>query len=322
MPDIIPPPSIIGICAAHHAMDPRLRDTPFFDRAAANAKLGCQVSVKAEVLNPIRAAEGRGADWLFAGQMKRAEPLVTASPGNFGLGLAYAAQKQQRRLIVFAPEGINQAKLEAMQQLGADVRLEGSDLLGAKAAARAFAEAQGFPFLDDGAHPRVVEGYGTIGREMTASAQAFDTVLVPIGAGAIAAGIGLWLKTEQPNVRVIGLVPETNPTMLHSWRAQKVVTGQAGDLPTIADSLAMQQPETYALDLLLRTISDVWSVRDGAMLAGMRFCHEEYGLIVEPTGAIGIGAILERAAEFEGRKVATLLVGGNMTPDQIKSYLG
>lgn len=322
MPDVIPPPNIIGICAAHHALDPQFCDTPFYGRDAANQRLGCQLLVKVETLNPVRAAEGRGADWFFAGQKKRSEPLVTASPGNFGLGLAYAARKQQRDLIVFAPEGINQAKLEAMQQLGADVRLDGNDLLCAKAAARAFAQTNGFPFLDDGAHPRVVEGYGTIGREMTTSAHPFDIVLVPLGAGAIAAGIGLWLKTERPNVKVIGLVPETNPTMLLSWQARKVVTGQAGDLLTIADSLAVQQPEAYALELLLRTISDVWSVRDGAILAGMRFCHEEYGLIVEPTGAIGIGAILERGPEFDGQKVATVLTSGNVTPDQIKAYLG
>lgn len=322
MPDTIPPPSIIGICAAHHGMDPLLKNTPFFEQETANDRLGCRLSVKVEVLNPVRAAEGRGADWFFAGQPARNEPLITASPGNFGLGLAFASQKQGRKLIVFAPQGVNEAKLAAMQRLGAEVRLVGLDLLAAKTDARAFADANGFPFLDDGAHPRVVEGYGTIGREMTASSQRFDTVLVPLGAGAIAAGIGLWLKTERPGVRVIGLVPETNQTMLHSWQARKIVSGPCGPLPTIADSLAVQQPETYALDLLLRTVDDVWPVRDGAILAGMRLCHDHYGLIVEPTGAIGVGAILERGAAFDGRQVATLLSSGNMTPDQIKAYLG
>lgn len=322
MTETVPPPSIIGICAAHHALDPHLKNTPFIENAAANAALGCRLAVKAEVSNPIHAAEGRAADWFFAGQPVRPEPLVSASPGNFGLGLARAARQKGRELIVFVPKGVNRAKLEAMQQAGADVRLEGADLDESKSAARAFAEQQGFPFLDDGTHPRVVEGYGTIAREMTASTLSFDTVLVPVGAGALAIGVGLWLRAERPNVKVIGLVPETSPATLLSWQAGHVITAPPADVPTIADGLAQRAPSPYAFEYLRRTIHDVWSVRDGAILAGMRFCHQHFGLIVEPAGAIGVGAVLERLETFAGQNVATILCGGNMTPDQIRTYLG
>ncbi len=322
MTDLAPPPSIVGICAAHHAINPVFRNSPFYGHPSADAVLPCPLRVKVETQNPIRAAEGRGADWFLSGQPARTEPLVTASPGNFGQGLAYVARHKKRPLIVFAPTSVNPAKLEAMRQLGADVRLEGADLHSAKEAGRAYAETIGAQFLDDGAHPRVVEGFGTIAREMTASDEEFDTVLLPLGAGALAMGIGLWMRSERPKVRVIGLVPETSPAMLLSWQAGKIVTAPPAEVPTIADGLAQRAPSAYALEYLRQTIDDVWSVRDGAILAGMRFCHQHYGLIVEPAGAIGVGAVLERPEAFAGQKVATVLCGGNMTPDQIRTYLG
>ncbi|MCK6443828.1 threonine ammonia-lyase [Elstera cyanobacteriorum] len=318
----IPPPSIFGICAAHHAINPVFRNSPFYGHPSADAVLSCSLRVKVETQNPIRAAEGRGADWFFSGQPQRTDPLVTASPGNFGQGLAYAARDKKRPLIIFAPVGVNPAKLEAMRHLGADVRLEGADLYTAKEAARAYADTIGGQLLDDGAHPRVVEGFGTIAREMTEAGVEFDTVLLPLGAGALAIGVGLWLRAEKPNVRVIGLVPETSPAMLLSWQAGKVVTAPPAEVPTIADGLAQRAPSAYAFAYLRQTIDDVWSVRDGAILAGMRFCHQHYGLIIEPAGAIGVGAILERPEAFAGQRVATVLCGGNMTPDQIRTYLG
>ncbi|MFY8106715.1 MAG: threonine ammonia-lyase [Elstera sp.] len=322
MTDLAPPPSIVGICAAHHAINPVFRNSPFYGHPSADAVLPCKLRVKVETQNPIRAAEGRGADWFFSGQPTRNDPLVTASQGNFGQGLAYAARDKGRKLIVFAPTGANPSKLDAMQRLGADVRLEGADFHSAKAAAATYADSIGAQFLDDGAHPRVVEGCGTIGREMTSSSLTFDTVLVPLGAGALAIGVGLWIKAERPSVRVIGLVPETSPAMLLSWQAGTVVTAPEAEVSTIADGLAQRAPSAYALEYLKQTIDDVWSVRDGSILAGMRFCHHHYGLIVEPAGAIGVGAVLERGEAFTGQTVATILCGGNMTPDQIRTYLG
>lgn len=146
--------------------------------------------------------------------------VVSASAGNFGQGIAYAGAKRRIEAVVYAATTANPLKVEAMRRLGARVVLEGEDFDAAKLAGRVFGEATGSVFLEDGASPEVAEGAGTIALELTRSGAAFEAVLVPLGNGALATGMGAWLKAERRGCRVVGVVAEGAPAIARALRAR------------------------------------------------------------------------------------------------------
>jgi threonine dehydratase len=302
----LPPPSLQGISAA------------------ADDALSCRLFAKVETLNPVRCFKGRGTDWFLARLPAGDEPLVTASAGNFGQGLAYAARRAKRRLTVFTAVNANPLKIEAMRRLDAEVILDGEDFDTAKHAGRRHAANIGGLFVEDGAEPAIAEGAGTIAleitRELSRRRAAIDAILVPLGNGALLTGVGTWIKAHMPSCRVIGIVAETAPSMLLSWREDKVVT--TPDAPTIADGIAVREPVPYALACMRGTVDDVWTVSEASIRDGLGFCHQYYGLVVEPAGAVGVAAAIEHGAKLSGQDVATVLCGGNLTAEQMRAYLG
>jgi threonine dehydratase len=319
-----PLPSATGIAAAYAMIDPVFLRTPLCGHGTADAALGLKLLAKVETLNPIRAFKGRGADWFLACEPPSTTPLVAASAGNFGQGLAYAAGKRGRRLVVLAARNANALKLEAMRRLGAELILQGEDFDTAKRAARAYAAERGFAFVEDGAHPAIAEGAGTIALEITRELErrrrSLDAVLVPLGNGALLTGIGCWMKAEMPSCRVIGVVAEGAPAMLLSWRDGRPISTQ--NVETIADGIGVREPVPYALSCMRESVDDVWAVSEASIRAAMRFCHEHYGLVVEPAGGAGVAAALEHRGKLAGQSVATILCGGNLTAEQMRLYLG
>jgi threonine dehydratase len=319
-----PLPSLANIAAAHKAIDSVFLHTPLCRHPAADAALGFPLLAKVETLNPLRCFKGRGAEWFLGSAPAADTPLVAASAGNFGQGLAYAARKRGRKLVIFAATGANALKLEAMRKLGAELVLEGKDFDAAKAAARSHAAKNHFVFVEDGAHPAIAEGAGTIALEITSELElrqrTLDEILVPLGNGALLAGIGAWMKAKMPSCRVIGVVAEAAPAMLLSWKEGGAVATPSA--ATIADGIAVREPVSYALDCMRRSVDEVVAVSEDALRAAMRFCHENYGLVVEPAGAAGVAAALAHRERFTGRTVATVLCGGNLTREQMRLYLG
>jgi threonine dehydratase len=324
MTDLQHLPSVDGILAAYDAIDPLYLNTPLMRHASADAAIGLKLHAKVETLNPIRAFNGRGTDWLLETMPVAGTPLVTASAGNFGQGLAYAAAKRKRKSIIFAATNANPLKIAAMQRLGGEVILRGDDFDAAKAEARRFAEEKGHVFIEDGAHSAIAEGAGTIALEITRQAEqrgtALDAILVPLGNGALLTGVGAWIRAKMPSCRVIGIVAEVAPAMLLSWHRSTCLSTPTA--PTIADGIAVREPVQYALDSMKATVDDVWTVREESIRAAMRFCHAHYGLVVEPAGAVGVAAALEYRGKLAGQSVATILCGGNLTPEQMRDYLG
>ncbi len=317
-----PPLTAAGVAKAYAGIDPVFRDSPLMRHDTADAALGLQLFAKVETLNPIRSFKGRGTDWALETASWGDTPLVAASAGNFGQGLAYAARKRGRRVRVFASTGANPLKIAAMRRLGAEVILEGADFDAAKAAARTFAVANGHIFIEDGALPAIAEGAGTIALEMTrtlaAAGGCLDAMLVPLGNGALLTGIGAWMKAEMPACKVIGIVAEAAPSMMLSWRQQRLVSTATAN--SIADGIAVREPVPYALATMRATADDVWSVSEASIRSAMRFCRDHYGLLIEPAGAAGVAAALERKATLAGQRIATILCGSNLTPEQIKDY--
>lgn len=310
--------SLASIEAAARDIDPAFRNSPQYICEPLGEALGTEVLVKIETANPIRNFKGRGADW-FVSSRDAGSHIVTASAGNLGQAMAYACRKRGVHLTVFASVNANPLKIQRMRALGAQLRLEGGDFDAAKSAAKRYCQAAGVPMVEDGREPKLTEGAGTIAVELLRFPQPMDIVLVALGNGAMLAGIGRYLKARAPSVQVIGVAAAGAPCMERSWRTGTPVALERVD--TIADGLATRIPIPEALDDLTGVVDDIVLVDDDRMIEGMRLAHRHLGLVLEPSGAAGIAAMLADPARFAGRRVATVLCGGNLTPEQVAQWI-
>jgi threonine dehydratase len=294
---------------AHRHIDGVFLDTPVLSDPGLDAELGCLVLAKDETDNPIGSFKGRGTELFAAIELKSGETVVCASAGNFGQGLARAAVRRGLGCIVYAAETANPLKIEAMRRLGAEVRLSGADFDAAKAAARRDAAAAGLRFVEDGAEAAIAEGAGTIGLEL-AAAHAFDVILVPLGNGALLGGVGTAIRHAAPNVEIIGVVAEGAPAMKLSLEAGSVIETERA--ATMADGIAVRVPVPASLGPLRDCCDGVVAVSEAAIFEAMRLVHGHLRRIVEPSGAVGLAAVVADPARFRGRAVATILCGRNI----------
>ncbi len=310
--------SLDRIAEAARVVDPVFLATPQFVSEPLSAVLGVRLAVKVETLNPVRCFKGRGADY-YAATLPAGAQVVTASSGNLGQALAYACRRRGARLVVFAATRANPLKLERMRALDAEVRLAGEDFDAAKAEARRFAAGAGLAFVEDGVEPRLSEGAGSIAVELLGFPERLDAVLVSLGNGAILGGMARWIGARAPEVEVIGVAPSGAPCMAESFRLGRPV--ETASISTIADGMATRVPVPAALADLQGTAADVVLVDDAAMIRGMRLVHQHLGLVLEPSGAAGIAALLTYPERFRDRTVAVVLCGGNLTPEQAMAWL-
>jgi threonine dehydratase len=312
--------SLDRIIEASDVIAPVFRNTPQFVPESLSARIGVQVLCKVECVNPIRSFKGRGADYfLYRNSNQDTTPLVAASAGNFGQGLAYAARARKRPVILFAATNANPLKVERMRAFGADVRLAGNDFDAAKAVARDFAGSHGFCFVEDGRESAIAEGAGTIAVEICRWPERPEVIFVPVGNGALINGVGRWLKAHAPECRVIGVCAAGAPAMAESFRTGSVRSTSSVD--TIADGIAVRIPVPEALAEMADCVDEVILVGEERLLEAMRLIYDEMGLVTEPAGVAGLAAILDVRASLAGQFVATPICGGNLTPEQIGRWL-
>jgi threonine dehydratase len=310
--------SVERIEQAASVIDPVFLNSPQFRAEPLERQLDCRVVVKVETLNPIRSFKGRGAEFLMATMTGR-HPLVCATAGNFGQGMAFAARKRGVPLTIFASVTANPLKIERMRALGADVRLAGEDFKAAHSAAKEFAAANGAKLIEDGRIAAITEGAGTIGLELLRWPEAFDAILVPLGDGALLAGVARWVKAHRSGTQMIGICASGAPAMERSWRARRAQ--ESGPTNTIADGIAVQSPYAEAVSDLIGLADDILLIEEEALLSAMQQAHRELGLVLEPSGAAGLAALAVYRERFKGQLVATILTGGNVTPEQMRRWL-
>lgn len=306
------------ISQAYHSIDPVFLNTPQFELGILNNTLDTRVVLKIETLNPIRSFKGRGTDY-FVKQHLHEPGFVCASAGNFGQGMAYACRKQNIPLTVFAAKTANSVKVERMRQLGAEVKLVGTDFDAAKEASKAYALAQNLTFVEDSRDVETSIGAGTIGLELSDYPEPIDTILIPLGNGALINGIGTWFKANYPETQIIGVVAAGAPSMDLSWRCGDTIATQTVD--TIADGIAVRNPVPEALHTMKTTVDDIVQVSDQAILKAMKLVYKLVGIVLEPAGAAGLAAAMVYKDRFVGQLIATPLCGSNLTEEQMEQWL-
>ena len=246
-----------AIESAATALRAHLSPTPLQHSRAFTEKARCHVYLKIESIQPIRAFKVRGAlnKLIHMPDAQRAAGVITASAGNHGMGVAYAAAVFKVPATVYVPESANPFKVEAIRRLGALVVSAGRNYSGANAEALSAQRDGGATFVHAYDDPDVVAGQGTIALELLADLADFDTVLVPIGGGGLIGGIALYLKAKKPGIKVIGVEPSGADGMRRSLQAGSIVTLER--VSTIADGLAASGPGKLTFELAQRYVDDV-----------------------------------------------------------------
>jgi threonine dehydratase len=274
---------------------------------------GREVLLKREDTHELGSFKWRGAlPALVSFQERGADAVVTASTGNHGAATAWAAAQLGLTAFVFAPVGAGSTKRAHVERLGAELRLVGADLDEAKDEARSFAAARGLPFFEDGAEPAQFEGYAAIGEEVLEQApQQPGAVVVPVGNGALIAGIGRALAGRSPKPLCIGVVAKEAPVMALSWRARRPV--ECDRCATFADGLAARVAVPLAVAELDEVVDRMLEVSERELARAVA-AYAALGMRVEGAGAASLAA-LPQLTDVEGPIV--LVVTGRNIEDEL-----
>jgi threonine dehydratase len=294
--------SLERIEAAVESIDPVFLGTPQFVSDQLSAKLGREILVKVETLNPIGSFKGRGTS-LLGRDLDPSLTWVCETAGNFGQGLAHAARERGASAHIFVGPDAPEGKVARMRALGAEVEVHESP----HSAAGEYAAAREDRYLIvDGLEPAIAEGAGTIGVELDA-ADPVDTAVIQLGDGALLTGVARWLKSRRPDTRVVGVCASGAPAMAESFAAGRPisVTGEG----TIAGALAITDPVPESFARIVDLVDEVLVVDDDDLRAAMALIAESTGVLVEPAGAAGIAVVARHRETLAGERVAVLLTG-------------
>jgi threonine dehydratase len=302
---------------AFNTIDPVFLNSPQYEVESLSKVLGCTLIVKVETVNPIRSFKGRGSEWLVA--QAKENHLMCASAGNFGQAMAYSCRARNKELTIYASTKANQLKIERMKSLGAEVILFGDDFDAAKLEGKKAAKEKGIRFVEDSFDIETLEGAATMALELLQLPLKIDSFAIPLGNGAMFNGIATVFKARSPQTKMVIVQASGAPAMVESWKEGKTISHPR--INTIADGIAVRLPVPVALEDMRGLVDDGILVSEDAIIEAMKLLHLHTGLVVEPSGAVGLAAILENKKKFEGRTVATIICGSNLTQEQTKKWL-
>ncbi|HEU0016528.1 MAG TPA: pyridoxal-phosphate dependent enzyme [Longimicrobium sp.] len=296
------------------------RRTPLERSAWLSQQVGRDVLLKLETAQRTGSFKVRGAYnavALLPGEV-RERGLVTASAGNHGQGVALAASLHGARSLVFVPRSAPEAKKRRIARFGAELREVDGGYDEAHHAAEAHAAASGAAFVHGFSDPAVVAGGGTVGLEILEDAPGVRTLVVPVGGGGLAGGIGVIARALSPGIRIVGVQTPQTAAMHASLAAGRLVSPPYGE--TLCEGLSGDVDER-SLSLARAVVDEVVLVDEDAVRAAVRRLYEEEGVVAEGSAAVAVAALLEGVmGDVEG-PVAAVLTGGNVDARRLAAIL-
>ena len=304
--------SLQAFQAAQQRIAGRARRTPLIDAAPVkeDPAPGARLLLKLDNLQPTGSFKVRGASntLMTLTDAQKQAGLITASGGNHGLGVAYAAAMAGCPAVIYLPTSTPQAKAEKLRSWGAGVVSLGEVWDEANVAALAHAERSGVTYIHPFADPRVIHGQGTSALEILEDAPETDILLVAIGGGGLIAGVAAAAKAVKPDIAIIGIEPTGAPTHFESRRAGEVIT--LDRIETRAGTLAPRRSDPLNFELIQTHVDDIVLVSDDAMEEAARWLWFELGIAAELSGAAAVAALMTRAVTApEAKTVAAIVCG-------------
>jgi threonine dehydratase len=312
-------PTSKDIVEARATLAGQIERTPCLKSRTLSDILGCELWLKFENLQFTASFKERGAlNYLSVlDDQERAKGVVAMSAGNHAQGVAYHASRLGIPATIVMPEGTPQVKVENTARFGAEVIVTGATLEDAFHAATTIGNQRGLTFVHPYDDPRVIAGQGTLGFEILEAAPDTDCLIVPIGGGGLISGIAIAAKSLKPEIEIVGVQAELYPAMYN------LIKG--ADLPargdTLAEGIAVKAPGRLTSAIVREHVDDIVLVTEMALERAVAQLINIEKTVVEGAGAAGLAAVFADTARFRGRKVATVLCGGNIDTRLLASVL-
>ena len=310
------------ILAAGRRLAPHLPPTPLVHSPWLSARASAEVRLKLESLQVTRSFKVRGAlNALTRLAARDPRPVVvTASAGNHGRAVAWAAERLGLRAVVFTPSKAPQAKLGPIRSHGAELRSTAADYEDAERMAMDFAGTTGAVFVSPYSHEDVIAGGGTVALEIFESWPEVDTIVVAIGGGGLISGIARLAKATNPAIRIVGVEAAQSSAFSAARRAGCIVPITVGK--TLADGLGGNvEPETLTWDYIRDLVDEVVTVSEDDLAMGLRGLVAEDHLIAEGAGIAAVAAVAARRVAVDSARAAVVVSGANIDNSKLVEIL-
>ncbi|VAW31820.1 pyridoxal-phosphate dependent enzyme family protein [hydrothermal vent metagenome] len=314
-----PIPTLHDIIAARPNVYRFLKPTPLYYYATLSQLIGAEVWIKHENHQPIGAFKVRGG-LNMAANLSKAEKeagLFTASTGNHGQSIAFAARAFGIKATIAVPDGANPSKVAAMRGMGAEVVFHGPDFDTAREWIMGVAEEKNGRFVSP-TEELLIHGVGTYALEILEDLPDVDTIIVPVGAGSGACGVSIVAKSINPNIEVIAAQSAQAPAMQRSWQAGEMIMA---DMNTFAEGVATRVPFSNTQRIMRRYLDDFLLVDDADIKEAIRLLLQHTHNLAEGAGAVSLAAAMQEKERLAGKKVVLVMSGGNLSLERLKEIL-
>lgn len=314
-------PTLSDVFKARKVVDRYLFRTPVIRPEPLSARLGFDLALKCENVLPTGAFKVRGGLYLLSqlDDAARARGVVTASTGNHGQSIAYAAREFGARAIIYVPENANPVKVESMRLLGAEVVHEGPDFDACREAAGRRAEQDEMYFVHSANEQALIAGVATYTLELLEAIPDLDVLLVPAGGGSGLCGALVAGKAIKPDLEVIGVQSIGAPVVAESWKRRSLLSFDRVD--TFAEGVATRVAFELPAHIIWDRVDDFVLVSDGELRQAMATLMESARIVAEGAGAAALAGAVHLRDRLRGKRVACIVSGGNVTIDGIKRAL-
>ncbi|MBM3263586.1 MAG: threonine/serine dehydratase [candidate division Zixibacteria bacterium] len=314
-------PNLIDLLKARQVIAKYLAPTPQYRSPGLSERLGMDLYVKYENMQPIRSFKIRGALYSLSllDAHQRAVGVVTASTGNHGQGIAYAATAMGIAARVIVPHGTPAVKRDAIRHFGVEPIFYGQTIADGFSYAKQMAAERGIIYIEDGEDFGLMAGAGTIALEMLEALPDADTLIIPVGGGNLIAGMGIAAKTINPTLRIVGVQAEKAPSVYLSLREGRVTTTETCD--TFAGGLATTYPGGLAFEALKSRVDEIHLVSEEEMRQAIPTILEHTGYVAEGATAAVFALCIREAHRWAGQRVVALFSGGNLGMEELKKVL-
>jgi len=318
------PPTFADIAAAREAISEFLPRIPLARLNKISEALDCDYYAKLENLQPTGAFKVRGGINLVRNEVSagNGKPVtfITASTGNHGQSIAYAGRLFGTRVIIYAPaENVNESKMQAMRDLGAEVRLHGRDFDESRLQVERVARQEGFRYVHSANEPLLIAGVGTLSAEIFEDLHDVDVIIAPAGGGSCASGACLAAGELNPNVLVYAVQSDAAPAVWHAFQNRSL--DPYPTMLTVHEGLATRVPFELTNRILWKHLTDFVLVSDEEINDSIRVLARDAKQVAEGAGAASLAAAFKLREKLRGKKVVGILTGGNIPQERFAKLI-
>ena len=311
----------LDVNAAADVLKTVVLKTPLQYHRKLSEKFQAEVYLKREDLQVVRSYKLRGAFNLIQSlnAEERSRGVVCASAGNHAQGVAFACKYLGIKGVIYMPAITPKQKINQVKMFGGDnieIVLTGDTFDECQTHALEYTRQNGMVFIPPFDHAKVIEGQGTVGKEILDEVSGIDYIFVPIGGGGLCAGLGAYVKTYSSNTQIVGVEPTGAPSMKEALKAGKPV--KLEKIQRFVDGASVQKVGDLTFAICKEVLSDMLLVPEGKVSSTILQLYNEDAIVAEPAGALSIAALDQYAAQIKGKKVVCVLSGGNNDIDRMQ----